>query len=157
MKTNSSKSDSFNTPDKVYLGAFNLKRPLLIPFLISLVILTTGNVLLMNHYGVKLFTLVIFGTSFALFLISMLVFRNLMAEAYLKQDNFVVKYLRNKQAKVMCVKCVRKIQTFRFLGFCFCLITFKLDGVKQKALVFGSASQDQNPKQLILQAKSVAA
>jgi hypothetical protein len=82
-------------------------------------------------------------------------FRSLIAEAYLKQDNFVVKYLRNKQAKVMCVKCVRNIRTYKMFGFHVSVITYKLDGVKQKALVFGSNTND--PKELILQAKTTAA
>jgi hypothetical protein len=157
METNSSIRDSYKTTDKIYLGSPNLKRPLLFPFVFSLVILTVGNVILLNQYGVTLFTLAITSASFIMLLFSALMFRKLMAQAYLKHDNFVVKYLKNKQAKVMCVKCVRDIQTYRIFGYYISLITYKLDGVKQKALVFGSTSEDQNPKELILQAKSVAA
>jgi hypothetical protein len=149
METNSSIRDSYKTTDKIYLGSPNLKRPLLFPFVFSLVILTVGNVILLNQYGVTLFTLAITSASFIMLLFSALMFRKLMAQAYLKHDNFVVKYLKNKQAKVMCV--------YRIFGYYISLITYKLDGVKQKALVFGSTSEDQNPKELILQAKSVAA
>jgi hypothetical protein len=157
MGTNSTIRESNQSSDRVYLGAFNLKRPLLIPFLLTLLVLTAGNSYLLNQYGITFFTLCVFAASYGIFLMAVVLFRKLLAEAYLKHDNFVVKYLRNKQAKVMCVKCVRKIQTYRFLGIYLSLITYKLDGVKQKALVFGSVSKDQNPKQLILQAKSLAA
>ncbi len=157
MATNSTIRETYQTSDRIYLGAFNLKRPLLIPFLLALLVVTAGNSYLLNQFGITFFTLFVFAASSGLFLIAVVFFRKLLAEAYLKHDNFVVKYLRNKQAKVMCVKCVRKINTYRFLGIYFSLITYKLDGVKQKALVLGSVSKDQNPKQLILQAKSLAA
>lgn len=157
MRTNSSIRDSYHPSDKIYLGAFNLKRPLLIPFLLSLVVLSLGNLYLLNQNGVTIFTLGVSAASFCLLLISAFLIRNLMAEAYLKQDNFVVKYVRNNQAKVMCVKCVRRIQTYRILGIYMSFITFKLDGKKHKAMVVGSPSRNQSPKQLILQAKNLAA
>jgi hypothetical protein len=157
MKTNSTIRESSKTSDRIYLGAINLKRPFLIPVLISYLLITVLNVYFISQMGLTFLTLTLCVTTFGLLLIATVVFRKLLAEAYLKQDNFIVKYLRNNQAKVMCVKCVRKIHTYKLFGLYLSLITYKLDGVKQRALVFGSVSKDQNPKQLILQAKNLAA
>lgn len=157
MNTNSDIRHKSYDSDKVYLGSAVQNRPLLFPAILSLLLLAAISYVLFNSFGIDVITVSISGLCSLILGLILLRSRQLIATAYLKHNNFVVKYLYNKQAKVMCVKCVRKIQTYRFLGIDLTLITYNLDGKRHKALLFGKNPEDNSPEQLILEAKKTAA
>ena len=157
MNTNSDIRHKSYDSDKVYLGSAVQNRPLLFPAILSLLLLAAISYVLFNSFGIDVITVSITGLCSLILCLIFLRSRLLIATAYLKQNNFVVKYLYNKQAKVMCVKCVRKIQTYRFLGIDLTLVTYNLDGKRHKALLFGKNPEENSPEQLILEAKNAAA